>query len=81
MPTISYSTKTRHIRINSATAKKNGSTSGGVVPYIAETPTGLTIGEGYGIIDNNNRLCLYIEKKVHDGETLPPIYLMFRRKF
>lgn len=81
MPTISYSTKTRHIRINSVTAKKNGSTSGGVVPYIAETPTGLTIGEGYGIIDNNNRLCLYIEKKVHDGETLPPIYLMFRRKF
>lgn len=82
MPTISYSTKTRHIRINSVTAKKNGSTSGGgAVPFIVETPTGLTIGEGYGIIDNNNRLCLYIEKKVHDGETLPPIYLMFRRRF
>lgn len=82
MPTISYSTKTRHIRINSVTAKKNGSTSGSnAVPFIVVIPTGLTIGEGYGIIDNSNRLCLYIEKKVYDGETLPPIYLMFRRRF
>ena len=81
MPTISNSKKTKHIRINSVTAKKNGSSSGSIVPYIAETPTGLTIGEGYGIIDNAGRLCLYVEKKVHDGETLPPIYLMFRRKF
>ena len=80
MLSINYSTKTRHIRINSVTAKKNGSTSGGVVPDIVETPTGLTIGEGYGIITEDGRICIYVEGTVYENSLLPAIYLMFRRK-
>ncbi len=52
----------------------------GVVPYIAETPTGLTIGEGYGIITEDGRICIYVEGTVYQNSLLPAIYLMFRRK-
>ncbi|MBR1984503.1 MAG: hypothetical protein IKA31_02070 [Clostridia bacterium] len=33
---------------------------------------------GYGIIDSNNRLCVYIDEPVRVNEITKPIYLMFR---
>lgn len=35
---------------------------------------------GYGIVDNNNKLCIYINKPVKIDETPQPILLMFRAK-
>lgn len=34
-------------------------------------------GEGYGIITEEGRLCVYVHKKINKG-TVPPIYFMFR---
>lgn len=33
---------------------------------------------GYGIIDSNNRLCVYVDEPVQVNENTKPIYLMFR---
>lgn len=33
---------------------------------------------GYGIIDNNSRLCIYVDETVKVNESTKPIYLMFR---
>lgn len=33
---------------------------------------------GYGIIDNNNRLCVYVDEFIKTNESTKPIYLMFR---
>lgn len=33
---------------------------------------------GYGIVDGNNRLCVYVDEPVQVDESTKPIYLMFR---
>lgn len=33
---------------------------------------------GYGIIDSNNRLCVYVDEPIKVNENTKPIYLMFR---
>lgn len=43
-------------------------------------PTSCINACGYGIIDNNNRLCVYINKAVKVDETPKPILLMFRSR-
>ena len=40
--------------------------------------TALTNGVGYGIIDADNRLCLYVDGEIKAGEQTKPIYLQFR---
>lgn len=35
---------------------------------------------GYGIIDNNNKLVVYVDKPFLENQTTDPIYLMFRSK-
>ena len=46
---------------------------------ISETKA-LTNCVGYGILDAENRLVLYCDIPFNTGDTLKPIYLMFRRK-
>lgn len=38
-------------------------------------------GKAYGIITNENKLCIVVNKNIVSGENLPPIYLMFRNKY
>ena len=40
--------------------------------------TALTNGVGYGIIDANNRLCIYVDEKIEVDMQTKPIYLQFR---
>lgn len=35
---------------------------------------------GYGIIDGNNRLCVYVDTHIENNSATEPIYLMFRGK-
>ncbi len=94
MPNIGYTTKTKHICISENSANNRyGSSSGGngsgigsfsYVVTLPSTPSGEVqlgnkIGEGYGIITENGRICIYVEGTVYENSLLPPIYLMFRR--
>lgn len=40
--------------------------------------TALTNCVGYGIIDADNRLCIYVDGEIKAGESTKPIYLQFR---
>ena len=46
----------------------------------SEKPLGDKVGEGYGIITEDGRICIYVEGTVYQNSLLPAIYLMFRRK-
>lgn len=43
------------------------------------SPTACTDAVGYGIIDNNYNLCIYVDKCVECGQVPEDIYLMFRK--
>lgn len=89
MPGVGYTAKTKHICISENSANNRyGASSGnsGVVgPFVwqednNEKPLGEKIGEGYGIITEDGRICIYVEGAVYKNSLLPAIYLMFRRK-
>lgn len=46
----------------------------------SDNSLGEKVGEGYGIITEDGRICIYVEGTVYANSLLPPIYLMFRRK-
>ena len=66
MPAVEFETTNKSVRI--ASVKVDFGLSNDVL-----------LGEGYGIVTNDNKLCLYLEKKIYNGDTLFPIYLMFRK--
>ncbi len=66
MPSVEYETTNKSIRIASVQVDMGWQNNA-------------LVGEGYGIVTNDNRLCLYLEKKIYNGDTLFPIYLMFRK--
>mgnify|MGYP003392317558 CR=1 FL=1 len=91
MPNIGYTSKTKHICISENSASNyygtsSGSSGGGVGPFVwieednSEKPLGDKVGEGYGIITEDGRICIYVEGTVYQNSLLPAIYLMFRRK-
>lgn len=90
MPTIGYTTKTKHICISENCANNyydsNASSSYGEVGSFvakgdaAELPLGEKVGDGYGIITDTGRICIYIEGIIHENSLLPAMYLMFRHK-
>ncbi|MBQ3597469.1 MAG: hypothetical protein II988_06650 [Clostridia bacterium] len=91
MPNVGYTSKTKHICISENSASNyygtsSGSSSGSVGPFVwieednSEKPLGDKVGEGYGIITEDGRICIYVEGTVYQNSLLPAIYLMFRRK-
>lgn len=90
MPSVGFTSKTKHICISENSASNHygassGGSSGGVGPFVwvetgGEQPLGEKIGDGYGIITADGRICIYVEGAVHQNSLLPAIYLMFRRK-
>ena len=91
MPNVGYTSNTKHVCISENSASNyygtsSGSSSGSVGPFVwieednSEKPLGDNIGEGYGIITEDDRICIYVEGTVYQNSLLPAIYLMFRRK-